>query len=106
MPHIEMRPIGFVRNDVKDKKDYSWGEELSTIVLDESYRHGLTGLADFSHAIILTYLDKARYEPQKHLQRRPQNRADMPPSLPSGPRTGPTPSDSQRWRSSPQMNSH
>lgn len=78
MPHIEMRPIGFVRNDVKDKKDHSWGEELSTIVLDESYRHGLTGLADFSHAIILTYLDKAAYDPDKHLQRRPQNRADMP----------------------------
>lgn len=105
MQNIVMQPIGRVCNNVKEKKDHSWGEELSTIVLEEAYRPGLNGLLDFSHAIILTCLDKARYEPQKHLQRRPQNRADMPPSLPSGLRTGPTPSDSQRWRSSPQMNS-
>ena len=78
MQNIVMQPIGRVCNDVKEKKDHSWGEELSTIVLEEAYRPGLVGLMDFSHAIILTYLDKARYEPQKHLQRRPQNRADMP----------------------------
>lgn len=78
MQNIVMQPIGRVCNNVKEKKDHSWGEELSTIVLEEAYRSGLNGLLDFSHAIILTYLDKARYEPQKHLRRRPQNRADMP----------------------------
>ena len=76
--NIVMKPIGFVRNEVINKKDVSWGNDSSLIVLEEQYKSGLKGLKDFSHAIILFYLDKAKYEKEKHLQRRPQNRDDMP----------------------------
>lgn len=75
---IAMEPIGYVRNSVQNRKDESWGEDVSSIVLEEEYHTGLTGIEDFSHAIIVYYLDKARYEREKHLQRRPQNREDMP----------------------------
>ena len=75
---IEMEPIGYVRNEVKDRKDVSWGEDTSSIVLNAEYISGLKGLEDFSHVIILYHLDKAKYEKEKHLQRRPQNREDMP----------------------------
>ena len=75
---IELQPIGFVRNEVKDRKDVSWGEDTSAIVLEEQYCSGLKGLEDFSHATILFHLDRAKYEKEKHLQRRPQNRDDMP----------------------------
>ncbi len=75
---IEMEPVGFVRNSVTKRKDVSWGDEVSTIALEQQYISGLEGLEDFSHAIILFYLDQARYEKEKHLQRRPQNREDMP----------------------------
>ena len=44
---IEMEAIGFVENDVKDKKDVSWGEDTSSIVLNEQYISGLKGLDDF-----------------------------------------------------------
>lgn len=75
---IVMEPIGYVRNSVTERKDVAWGEDTSTIVLEESYISGLKGLEDFSHVIILYYLDKAKYVKEKHLQRRPQNREDMP----------------------------
>ena len=75
---IEMEAIGFVENDVKDKKDVSWGKDTSSIVLNEQYISGLMGLDDFSHVIIIYHLDRAKYEKDKHLQRRPQNRDDMP----------------------------
>lgn len=78
MQTIQMRPIGRVHNTVTEKKDHSCGEEISTIQLEDSYRHGLKGLKAFSHVLILTYLDKAAYQPEKHLQRQPQNREDMP----------------------------
>ncbi len=55
-----------------------WGEDVSIIELDEEFYGGLNGLEDFSHAIIIYYLDKAVYDPALHLQRRPQNREDMP----------------------------
>ena len=75
---IEMEAIGYVTNEVKDKKDVAWGKDTSSIVLNEEYISGLKGLEDFSHVIILYHLDKAKYEKDKHLQRRPQNREDMP----------------------------
>ena len=78
MEEINMHPIGYVKNEVSTRKDVSWGEDTSVIQLEEEYRSGLSGLEDFSHAIILFYLDKANYVKEKHLQRRPQNREDMP----------------------------
>lgn len=78
MQEIILNPIGYVRNDVQNKKDVSWGEDVSTIVLNEEYHSGLKGLENFTHVIILYYLDKAAYQKEKHLQRRPQNREDMP----------------------------
>ena len=78
MEEIIMHPIGFVKNEVSSRKDVSWGEDTSLIQLKDEYISGLSGLEDFSHAIILYYLDKANYVKEKHLQRRPQNRDDMP----------------------------
>ena len=75
---LEINPIGKVKNQVTDRKDTSWGNDISTIVLEEPYQTGLKGLEAFSHAIILFRLDQARYDREKHLQRRPQNREDMP----------------------------
>ena len=78
MEEILMKPIGRVKNEVSVRKDVSWGSDTSAIVLEEEYETGLAGLEDFSHAIILFYLDQAEYQKEKHLQRRPQNREDMP----------------------------
>ncbi|SHI21811.1 tRNA-Thr(GGU) m(6)t(6)A37 methyltransferase TsaA [Butyrivibrio fibrisolvens DSM 3071] len=78
MTDIVMQPIGYVKNEVTQRKDTSWGDDTSTVVLNDEFKTGLTGLEDFSHAIILFHLDKAKYEKEKHLQRRPQNRDDMP----------------------------
>lgn len=78
MDEIVMKPIGFVKNSVTGRKDVSWGEDVSAIELKEEFCTGLSGLEDFTHAIILYYLDQAKYDREKHLQRRPQNREDMP----------------------------
>lgn len=78
MAYITMEPVGRVKNHVTGRKDTSWGEDISSVVLDEPYISGLKGLEGFSHAIILFYLDQAHYQKEKHLQRRPQNRDDMP----------------------------
>ena len=78
MEKIILTPIGTVKNSVKNRKDSSWGDDVSLIILDEQYACGLKGLEEFSHAVILFHLDQARYEKERHLQRRPQNRDDMP----------------------------
>lgn len=78
MNSVTLKPIGYVSSEVREKKDDFWGSNISTIMLEEAYRGGLTGLQEFSHAIILCYLDKTCYIPEKHLVRRPRNRQDMP----------------------------
>ena len=75
---LEMEPVGTVKNQITGRKDVSWGNDISAIMLEEPYRSGLKGLEAFSHAIILFFLDQARYDRDQHLQRRPQNREDMP----------------------------
>ena len=75
---LQMEPVGFVKNQVAGRKDTSWGNDISTIMLEKPYVSGLKGLEAFSHAVILFLLDQARYDREKHLQRRPQNREDMP----------------------------
>jgi len=73
-----MQPVGYVQNQVHDKKDDAWGGDLSTIILENEYHTGLKGLEGFSHAMVIFYLDQAKYERETHLQRRPRDRDDMP----------------------------
>jgi tRNA-Thr(GGU) m(6)t(6)A37 methyltransferase TsaA len=58
--------------------DENWGMITSRILLKSGYAGTLSGLEDFSHAIIITYLHQARYEKERHLQRRPRNLETMP----------------------------
>ena len=73
-----MNPIGIVQNEIHQKMDEGWGNIRSKIKLEEPYWDGLTGLADFSHAIILTYLHEAEFNSQIHLKRRPRGLAELP----------------------------
>ena len=34
---IVMEPIGYVQNEVKDKKDVAWGDDNSSIVLEKNF---------------------------------------------------------------------
>lgn len=75
---FSLHAIGYVHNAVTAKKDTGWGSDCSTIQLEPAFAGGLTGLETFSHAFLLCYLDQASFDPAVHLQRRPQNRPDMP----------------------------
>ncbi len=75
---LKIVEIGYVENDVSEQTDLKWGNIKSKIKLANEYVGGLTGLENFSHAIILTYLHEAKFIQEKHLERRPRNLPDMP----------------------------
>jgi tRNA-Thr(GGU) m(6)t(6)A37 methyltransferase TsaA len=75
---IEFTTIGAVNNTIRNKKDTNWGNDESQIIIDEEYEDGLNGLSEFSHIIVVYFLDKAKFNREQHLVRRPQNREDMP----------------------------
>jgi len=70
--------IGEVKSSVTEAVDMNWGEVVSEIVLKPKYAPGLLGLGDFSHAMILTFLNEAKYDPDVHLRRHPQENMDNP----------------------------
>jgi tRNA-Thr(GGU) m(6)t(6)A37 methyltransferase TsaA len=73
-----VRPIGFVHSPATEKVDENWGAVESTIVLEPEYRAGLRGLEEFSHVLVTAFLHGSRFEPARHLVRRPRGQADMP----------------------------
>lgn len=74
----DFRPVGVVRSPVTEPVDEGWGSIVSEVCIDREYAPGLQGLEQFSHAIVVTWLHLADFDPEKHLQRRPQGREDMP----------------------------
>jgi tRNA-Thr(GGU) m(6)t(6)A37 methyltransferase TsaA len=75
---IKIKTIGFVESSVTDLGDENWGSVSSRITLLPEYEGSLLGLEDFSHAIVITYLHRAKYDPTKHLRRRPRGMESMP----------------------------
>lgn len=75
---VELNSIGKVRNDIEYQKDNKWGADVSNIIINEELQAGLVGLSDFSHLVVVYYLDKACFNSELHLVRRPQGRDDMP----------------------------
>lgn len=58
---MTVRPIGFVRNDAKEKPpiEYKWDDTVSEIVIDRGLSEALDGLEDFSHIVVLFRFDRA-----------------------------------------------
>jgi tRNA-Thr(GGU) m(6)t(6)A37 methyltransferase TsaA len=75
---FELRAIGTVRSSANAKVDENWGAVESWLVLEPELRAGLRGLEQFSHVLVVTLLHGARFEPARHLVRRPRGQADMP----------------------------
>ncbi len=78
MNRIALKVIGYVRSHIKEQTDEKWGDVESRIVLLPEYCEGLQGIEQFSHALIVTFLHEARFEPSAHLIRRPRGLASMP----------------------------
>lgn len=75
---LQLKSVGFVSSPVIEQTDENWGGVISRILLHPEYIGALSGLEEFSHAMIITYLHQAKYEKEKHLQRRPRGLEDMP----------------------------
>lgn len=75
---INLKPIGHVVSPVEETVDEKWGGVVSRVLLLPEYAGGLDGLDGFSHAMVVTYLNRAQYDPARHLKRRPRGLESMP----------------------------
>ena len=75
---IQLTTIGIVKSPVKDMIDENWGQIVAEIVIKTDYAAGLTGLEQFSHALIVFHMHQAQFVSDKHLRRHPRGCADFP----------------------------
>lgn len=78
-PEIVLRPIGYVRNKVKEPIHQGWEAIESDIELLPELAEALDGLEDYSHIIVLFWLhlvpeERRGYPRQLH----PRDRQDLP----------------------------
>lgn len=72
---INLKPLGKAKNKVKKPMLPGWKDVITEIVIDKRYSKGLDGIEDYSHIIIVYWMDK---EIECHLKHHPQGREDIP----------------------------
>ena len=75
MKDITLKPIGFVKNNVKKLRFGNFDDEVSEIIVDEKFRDALNGIEDYSHVIIVYWMDKIKDYVVTH---KPQGNPDVP----------------------------
>ncbi len=66
LPEIKLKPIGTVRNEIKEPVRRPGQDVVSEIILDSSLTEALDNLDDFSHIIVLYWIHKSpRRVPKK-----------------------------------------
>ncbi|MBI2675276.1 MAG: tRNA (N6-threonylcarbamoyladenosine(37)-N6)-methyltransferase TrmO [Candidatus Aenigmarchaeota archaeon] len=75
MADITLRPIGFVKNNIKEPRFGGFADEVSEIVVDEKFTGALDGIDDYSHVIIIYWMDKVKGHVIKH---QPQGNPHVP----------------------------
>lgn len=72
---ITIKPLGFARNKVDKPTLPGWKNVITEIAIDKRYAKGLDGIEDYSHVIVVYWMDK---EKECHLKHHPQGREDIP----------------------------
>jgi len=72
---IIIKPLGQAKNKVDKPMLPGWKDVTTEIVIDKNYAKGLDGIEDYSHIIIVYWMDK---EKECHLKHHPQGKEDIP----------------------------
>lgn len=72
---IKIKPLGKAKNKVTKPTLPGWKDIVTEIVIDKKYVKGLTGIENYSHIIVVYWMDQ---EAECHLKHHPQGRKDLP----------------------------
>ena len=75
MKGINLKPIGIVKNNVKEPRFGNFADEVSEIIIDKKFTGALKGTEDYSHVIIVYWMDRIKNHVIKH---QPQGNPNVP----------------------------
>lgn len=73
--NIKIKPLGRAKNKIKKPMLPDWKNVVTNIVINKKYERGLDGIEDYSHVIVVYWLNK---EKECHLKHHPQGKPDLP----------------------------
>ena len=81
MENMTVKPIGVVRSEVKEKQEpgFDWWKIESEIRVDPKLADGLHSIEEFSHLMIICWMDRATDPAKMVLKVHPRGRHDLPP---------------------------
>jgi tRNA-Thr(GGU) m(6)t(6)A37 methyltransferase TsaA len=72
---INLKPIGVAKNSETEERFGSFSEVVSEIIVDEKFTEALNSIEDYSHVIIVYWMDKVKSHVITH---RPQGNPNVP----------------------------
>lgn len=72
---IIIKPLGVAKNDINKPTLPGWKGVVTEIEINKKYSKGLDGIEDYSHVIVVYWINK---EKECHLKHHPQGREDVP----------------------------
>jgi tRNA-Thr(GGU) m(6)t(6)A37 methyltransferase TsaA len=75
---VTLHPIGFVRSRLRDLRYRDTSREQASILLLDIYAAALAGLEGFSHAFVLTWLDRVTEKQRGTLAEHPGGDTSLP----------------------------
>ncbi|OGE18697.1 tRNA (N6-threonylcarbamoyladenosine(37)-N6)-methyltransferase TrmO [Candidatus Daviesbacteria bacterium RIFCSPLOWO2_02_FULL_41_8] len=72
---IKVKPLGNAKNSVNKPTLPGWKDVTTEIAIDKNYAKGLDGIEDYSHIIVVYWMDR---EKECHLKHHPQGRENIP----------------------------
>ncbi|MFQ5883964.1 MAG: tRNA (N6-threonylcarbamoyladenosine(37)-N6)-methyltransferase TrmO [Thermoplasmata archaeon] len=75
MKEISLRPISYAKNNVKEPRFGSFDDEITEIVVDEKLTEALDGIDDYSHVVVVYWMDRIKEHVITH---RPQGNPEVP----------------------------
>ena len=76
LSNMTLKPIGFVRNEIKQPAMLDFKNIVSEIVIDSSLTEALDSLDEFSHIIVLYWMHRSDRQPP--LKIHPRGKAELP----------------------------
>lgn len=73
-----LKPIGMVKNDVKDIGKHDWEQVVSELILRPELEDTLDGLEGFSHVIVIFWMHLSPPGENAPHKTHPQKRTDLP----------------------------
>ncbi len=75
---VSLTPIGRVVNDIEYPSHVKWENIVSEVVIAPQLVEALDGIDDFSHVVIIFYLDKVDEDRRSLLKVHPENKGELP----------------------------